>query len=91
MQSKAIPTPAETQDLSAQLLDRFGPLMGLDDFAKLLGTTGRRVSNAFANNLPWCKEFRKRACIKIGRRIFLNTVTVAQILEEAQTASGQEP
>jgi len=91
MQRKTVAAPAETQNLSPHLLDKFGPLMRLEDFASLLGTTGRRVSNAFANDLPWCREFRKRARIKIGRRIFLNTLTVAQIFQEAQTASGQEP
>ena len=91
MQRKTVVAAAETYDLSTLLLDKFGPLMGLDDFARLLGTTGRRVSNAFANNLPWCREFRMRARIKIGRRIFLNTLTVAQIFQEAQTASKLEP
>ncbi len=68
------------------LLERYGVLMDLEDFAELLGTTQRRVSNGFSNNLPWCRPFR-RARIKLGRRIRLNTATVAEILEAMQGQS----
>ena len=71
--------------LASALIERYGVLMGLEDFAELLGTTKRRVSNGFANDLPWCRPFRK-ARIKIGRRIHLNTATVAEILEAIQGA-----
>lgn len=71
--------------LEASLLDKYGALMSLGDLAELLGSTPRRVSNGFANNLPWCRPFR-RARIKIGRRVHLNTATIAEVLEELQKA-----
>ncbi len=71
--------------LEAALLEKYGALMSFSDLAELLGSTSRRISNGFANNLPWCRPFR-RARIKIGRRVHLNTATVAEILEEIQKA-----
>ncbi len=68
---------------ASTLIERYGALMDLEDFADLIGTTKRRVSNGFANNLPWCRPFL-RARIKIGRRIRLNTATVAEILDTMQ-------
>jgi hypothetical protein len=75
------------QTLATILLDKYGALMSVEALAELLGSTPRRVSNGFANNLPWSRPF-KRARIKIGRRVLLNTAMVAEILEERQ---GDEP
>lgn len=69
------------------LLEKYGALMSVEALAELLGSTPRRISNGFANNLPWSRPF-KRARIKIGRRVLLNTAIVAEILEERQ---GDEP
>ena len=71
------------QILAKSLMDRYGALMSLGDLAELLDSTQRRVSNGFSNNLPWCRPFRK-ARIKIGRRVHLDTATVAKVLAEMQ-------
>lgn len=75
--------------LEVSLLNKYGALMSSSDLAELLGTTPRRISNGFANNLPWCRPFR-RARIKIGRRVHLNTATVAEILEGLQKAASDD-
>lgn len=76
-----------TPKLAASLLEQYGALMTVSDLSELLGTTPKRISNGFANNLPWCRPFQ-RARIKIGRRVHLNTATVAEILEEIQAAGA---
>lgn len=65
------------------LLETYGPLMSVEGLAELLSTTPRKVSNGFANDLPWSRPF-KFARIKIGRRVYLNTADVAAVLVAAQ-------
>lgn len=76
-----------TPKLATSLLEKYGALMTSGDLAELLGTTPKRISNGFANNLPWCRPFQ-RARIKIGRRVHLNTATVAEILEGIQATGA---
>jgi len=75
------------QTIEEQLLKRYGVLMRLDDLAQMLGSDPRRVLNGFANRLPWCLPFR-RAQIKFGRRVYFNTITVAEVLNESQHATA---
>lgn len=75
------------QTLAENLIEKYGALMSLSDLAELLDSTQRRVSNGFSNNLPWCRPFRK-ARIKIGRRVHLDTATVAKVLQDMREYDG---
>lgn len=73
--------------MAGLLAAKYGALMSNADLADLLKTTERRISNGFANDLPWCRPF-KSARIKLGRRTFLNTASVVEILEKAQRSGA---
>lgn len=77
------------KSLSTVLLDRYGPLMGMEDLAQLVGSNRQRVVNGFANNLPWVRPFIK-ARVRLGRHIRLNTLTVAEVLQAAQGDAGAD-
>lgn len=79
-----LPTPMEVL-----MQEKYGPLMSKEALAEILDIQPRKVTNGFANNLPWTRPFRA-ARVKIGRKIYLNTADVAKAIQDLQSACKGE-
>lgn len=76
-----------SKSIEEVMQEKYGPLMSKEALAEVLAISSRKVTNGFANNLPWTRPFRT-ARVKIGRKIYLNTADVAKALVEIQTSGN---
>lgn len=62
------------------MLDRFGPLMTVEDIAQVLGRSAVSVRNSISNNNETSQRL-KPTIVRIGRRIRFRTAQVHDVLQ----------
>lgn len=70
------------------MLDRFGPLMTVEDLAQVLGRSAVSVRNSISNNNETSQRL-KPTIVRIGRRIRFRTVQVHDVLQLEATEAEE--